>query len=66
MLRSSFSEAILVVEDEDVVREMARAALERAGYHVFEAADGPQAIALWKQCRMHIDLLVTDMVMPNE
>ena len=65
MLRSSFREAILVVEDEDVVREMARAALERAGYHVFEAADGPQAISLWKQCTTHIDLLVTDMVMPN-
>ncbi len=65
MLRSSFGEAILVVEDEEIVREMARVTLERAGYRVFEAADGPKAVALWKECHTHIDLLVTDMVMPN-
>ena len=58
-------EAVLVVEDEANVRELAREALERGGYHVFEAADGPRALQVWEQCPAHIELLVADLVMPN-
>jgi len=58
-------QAVLVVEDEANVRGLARAALERGGYHVFEAADGHQALQVWEQCPARIKLLVTDMVMPN-
>ncbi len=58
-------ETILIVEDEDIVREAARLALERAGYHVLEAADGPAALAVWDRSPVRIDLLVTDMVMPH-
>ena len=58
-------EVILVVEDEETVRSMARLALEQAGYRVLEAADGPAALVLWEQTPLHVDLLLTDMVMPN-
>ncbi|HVM51109.1 MAG TPA: response regulator [Candidatus Acidoferrum sp.] len=58
-------EAVLMVEDEGIVREAARLALERGGYRVFEAGDGPDALKVWEHCPAHIDLLVTDMVMPH-
>jgi PAS domain S-box-containing protein len=56
---------ILVVEDEAIVRELARMILERAGYHVIEAEDGPTALRLWSERGKEVDLLLTDMVMPN-
>jgi signal transduction histidine kinase/ActR/RegA family two-component response regulator len=58
-------ETILVVEDEDSVRGLARLALEQAGYHVMEAADGQEALKVWDRSGRRIDLLLTDMVMPN-
>jgi two-component system cell cycle sensor histidine kinase/response regulator CckA len=61
----SSGEAVLIVEDEGIVREAARLALERGGYRVFEAGDGPEALAVWERCPVRIDLLVTDMVMPR-
>jgi PAS domain S-box-containing protein len=63
--RRGSGETILLVEDEASVRELARVMLERGGYQVFEAADGPQALALWEQCPVRINLLVTDLIMPN-
>jgi PAS domain S-box-containing protein len=62
---SGAGETIMIVEDEGIVREAARMALERAGYTVIEAADGPEALALWDRSLVRIDLLVTDMVMPH-
>ncbi len=56
---------ILLAEDEEMVRELARTTLQRAGYRVFEANDGHEAVKLWAQHRNEIDLLLTDMVMPN-
>jgi CheY-like chemotaxis protein len=56
---------ILVVEDESSVRALARKTLERAGYRVFVAADGPSAQAVWVREKDQIDLLFSDMVMPN-
>ncbi len=56
---------MLIVEDEGIVREAARLALERGGYRVFEAGDGPEALAIWERCPVRISLLVTDMVMPH-
>jgi two-component system cell cycle sensor histidine kinase/response regulator CckA len=58
-------EAVLLVEDEPSVRELARLTLEQGGYRVFEAADGPEALTVWEKSPVHIDLLVTDMVMPK-
>lgn len=56
---------ILVAEDEEIVRDLARMVLERAGYRVLDAADGVEALKLWTQNRDRIDLLLTDMMMPN-
>lgn len=59
------SETILLVEDEDVVRGLARKILMQAGYNVLDAKSGDEAIRL---CQAHagpIDLLLTDVVMPE-
>ncbi|MBC8087091.1 MAG: response regulator, partial [Phycisphaerae bacterium] len=59
------TELILLAEDEDSVRAVAREALERRGYRVLAAADGPSALALARSCNETIDLLLTDVVMPG-
>ena len=59
------SETVLLVEDEQDVREIAREFLESGGYRVIEAKDGSEAIDLAGQNRGKIQLLVTDMVMPG-
>ena len=56
---------ILVVEDEPEVRRLTGMILVKTGYKVLEAADGPEALALWREHRAEIDLLYTDMVMPG-
>jgi CheY-like chemotaxis protein len=57
-------ETVLVVEDEKSVRDLACAALQKRGYEVFKAANGPEAVELWEHCPKPISLLLTDMVMP--
>jgi PAS domain S-box-containing protein len=61
------TETILLVEDEDAVRAVTRQLLERSGYTVLEAADGPAALALVDRAKgtLHVDLLLTDVVMPG-
>jgi PAS domain S-box-containing protein len=59
------SETILLVEDEDVVRDLTRRVLERHGYTVLACADGPAAVELAKAEERQIDLLLTDVVMPG-
>ena len=58
-------ETVLVVEDEPSMREITRRILDRNGYQVLVAAGGEQAIALARQWEGAIDLLVTDVVMPQ-
>ena len=59
------SETILLVEDEGMVRTLIRSILERQGYLVLEASDGPSAIELSRSFADPIDLLLTDIVMPQ-
>ncbi|MDE3117486.1 MAG: response regulator [Nitrospirota bacterium] len=59
------SETILLVEDEPAVRLLARETLEEAGFHVLEARQGEEALALAKRHRGRIHLLLTDVVMPE-
>jgi CheY-like chemotaxis protein len=56
---------ILVVEDEPSLRMLVRKVLERSNYEVLEAASGALALELWNQDKPQIDLLLTDMVMPD-
>ena len=56
---------ILVVEDEPSLRLLVRKVLERSGFEVLEAASGRAALELWDQDKPHVDLLLTDMVMPD-
>lgn len=59
------SETVLLVEDDAAVRKIAKLALEEHGYQVIEAEDGAHALALVQAQRDPIQLLVTDVVMPN-
>ena len=56
---------ILLAEDDDAVRAIAREALERAGYRVLAAADGSAALELASRHDGPIDLLLTDVIMPG-
>jgi two-component system cell cycle sensor histidine kinase/response regulator CckA len=59
------SETVLLVEDEDGVRQLAREYLEASGYTVIEAADGHAALELAARTAGPIHLLMTDVVMPG-
>jgi CheY-like chemotaxis protein len=56
---------VLLVEDEDDVRAVARESLALCGYTVLEARDGEDALRVAGGERGHIDLMVTDVVMPG-
>jgi two-component system, cell cycle sensor histidine kinase and response regulator CckA len=56
---------IFVVEDEPTLRALVRKVLERGGYAVIEASSGLAALELWLQKKPRVDLLLTDMVMPD-
>jgi CheY-like chemotaxis protein len=59
------SETILVVEDEDAVRRAAERILGSAGYHVLGAANAGEALLVCERFDGRIDLLLTDVVMPQ-
>jgi len=58
-------ETILLVEDENSVRMVTRLLLERSGYHVLEAASGPEALKVWESAAPDVALLLTDVIMPE-
>jgi CheY-like chemotaxis protein len=59
------NETLLVVEDEASLRELVVRILELCGYHIYEAKNGVEAIQVWEKHKDEIDLLLTDMVMPE-
>ena len=58
-------EAVLVVDDEEILRVVARASLEQAGYAVLEAEDALSALAVYQRERERIAAVVTDVRMPG-
>jgi PAS domain S-box-containing protein len=63
--RTPKGETVLVVEDEEALREVTKRILTRNGYHVITAADGPEALGIARDYPGEIHLLVTDVVMPH-
>ena len=59
------TETVLLVEDEDSVRQLVRETLESRGYRVFEAANGQAALAFATTHPDPIHLIITDVVMPG-
>jgi len=59
------TETLLLVEDNDAIREISAQALRRRGYTVFEARNGEEAIDWASKSAVQADMLVTDVVMPG-
>ena len=59
------NETILLVEDEQSLRVIMRTALTRLGYRVLEAPTGVKALEVWKDHRKEINLVLTDLLMPD-
>jgi two-component system cell cycle sensor histidine kinase/response regulator CckA len=62
---ASHLETILVVEDEPGIRALVRKILRRQGYEVLEAANGDEALAICREHPGSIELLITDVIMPE-
>jgi CheY-like chemotaxis protein/anti-sigma regulatory factor (Ser/Thr protein kinase) len=56
---------ILIVEDDDAVREFTQYALTHIGYRIYTASNGSEALSFIKNKKIEIDLLFTDMIMPG-
>jgi two-component system cell cycle sensor histidine kinase/response regulator CckA len=59
------TETILLVEDEAGVRQLVREMLQLLGYRILEASNGPEAIRIFERHQGSIDLLLTDVIMPQ-
>ena len=59
------TEAVLLAEDAPAVRSAVRRILERLGYSVLEAPSGKAALDIARHQQTHVDLLITDVVMPE-
>jgi CheY-like chemotaxis protein len=58
-------ETILVVEDEEPLRELVSEILRRSGYTVLVASTANEALEVWSEKKHEIDLLLTDIMMPE-
>jgi PAS domain S-box-containing protein len=58
-------ETVLLVEDEDSVRELVQITLAARGYKVLEADNGEHGLSIAETFKEHIDILITDVVMPG-
>ena len=59
------TETVLVVDDEDILLTMAETILSEYGYHVLTANSAQKALAMLSRDDVHVDLVVTDLVMPT-
>jgi DNA-binding NtrC family response regulator len=63
--RVSPAVSVLLVDDEATVRHFAARVLEREGYRVVQASDGAEALSLVRAEEMPVDIVLSDIVMPN-
>ena len=59
------TETVLLVDDDDRVREMGRQMIEMAGYRVFSARNGEEALEIYAEHKGEISLIVLDLIMPG-
>ena len=59
------TETVLLIDDEEAIRQVGKELLETMGYQVLPAKDGKEAIKLYKKHRDAIEIVLLDMVMPN-
>jgi CheY-like chemotaxis protein len=61
----TMSGTVLVVDDEGIIRDLARSALEASGFRVLEARDGLEAVEIFQSGQETVDLVLLDMTMPR-
>jgi len=59
------TETVLLVDDEDYIRDLGKSYLNRAGYTVIEARNGAEALELYRNNQENISLIILDLVMPE-
>ncbi|MGI8989733.1 MAG: response regulator [Bryobacteraceae bacterium] len=59
------SETILIADDEESVRKLVHAVLATNGYNVIDARDGKEALAAYEKNRVNVDMVLTDVMMPQ-
>ncbi len=59
------TETILLVDDEELVRNLGKRILERSGYTVLTAANGKEALDLYKKEKGKLSLVILDLIMPE-
>lgn len=59
------SESVLIVEDEPVLRALTKRTLDSRGYQCMDVGSGDEALALLQRRDVHVDLVITDVVMPG-
>ena len=59
------SETILLVDDEESIRDLAKAILSAFGYNVLTASDGERALEIYRSEKEGIDLIILDLIMPG-
>jgi len=62
----SGTETVLLVEDDDAVREITKTLLEKFGYTVIEAVDGEHAVRLFRENKDVVQLVMSDVIMPKQ
>ena len=58
-------ETVLLVDDEDMIIDVAQRMLDKLGYKVFTARDGKEAVEIFRKHKEEIDVIVLDMIMPK-
>ncbi|SDB01810.1 Signal transduction histidine kinase, nitrogen specific [Desulfonatronum thiosulfatophilum] len=64
-MNSTIPELVLVVDDEEMVRELSVEALQHLGYSVLVAEDGLDGVRIFKEYQEHIGCVILDLMMPN-
>jgi len=65
MSKKGTRKTILVVDDEEMIRDIAHDMLNHLGYNILTAADGEEAIQIFKEKNGSIDLVLVDLIMPR-